>query len=273
VAWTPKNQSRRKRTSGHASTGNANDRYGSTAAHLIQWSDRPIVILQDLAGAVREATRAEEAARSHPGHWPVAEPSAVLEEAETGEPLQRLAVAPPTEARRGAPSVSDVLRGAWHAIEGAYRGLGDAGGEAVESPAAEWLLDNYYIVERAARVVRDEFPPAFERRLRRVVSGEPLVLALARGFVAVGSGHLEGDGIRRLTAEFQAGRRLSIAQLWALPIMLRVALLERLGVAVAANAAACRNYALPPLQALDGRRRTLLSGAGEALPCRPRPSR
>jgi nucleotide-binding universal stress UspA family protein len=52
----------------HGATGNANDRYGSTAAHLIQWSNRPIVVLQDLAGAVREATRAEEAARSYPGH-------------------------------------------------------------------------------------------------------------------------------------------------------------------------------------------------------------
>jgi nucleotide-binding universal stress UspA family protein len=52
----------------HGATGNANDQYGSTAAHLIQRSNRPIVVLQDLTGAVREATRAEKAARSHPGH-------------------------------------------------------------------------------------------------------------------------------------------------------------------------------------------------------------
>jgi nucleotide-binding universal stress UspA family protein len=52
----------------HGATGKASDRYGSTAAHLIQRSNRPIVVLQDLAGAVRESTRAEEAARSHAGH-------------------------------------------------------------------------------------------------------------------------------------------------------------------------------------------------------------
>ena len=52
----------------HGATGNANDRYGSTVAHLIQRSSRPIVVLQDLAGAVHESTRAQEAARSHPGH-------------------------------------------------------------------------------------------------------------------------------------------------------------------------------------------------------------
>jgi nucleotide-binding universal stress UspA family protein len=52
----------------HGATGKSTDRYGSTAAHLIQWSNRPIVVLQDLAETVRESTRAEEAARSHPGH-------------------------------------------------------------------------------------------------------------------------------------------------------------------------------------------------------------
>jgi nucleotide-binding universal stress UspA family protein len=52
----------------HGATGNPNDRYGSTVAHLIQRSSRPIIVLQDLAGAVHESTRAEEAARSHPGH-------------------------------------------------------------------------------------------------------------------------------------------------------------------------------------------------------------
>jgi nucleotide-binding universal stress UspA family protein len=52
----------------HGATGEASERYGSTAAHLIQWSNRPIVVLQDLAPAVREWTRAEEASQSHPGH-------------------------------------------------------------------------------------------------------------------------------------------------------------------------------------------------------------
>ena len=52
----------------HGATGNANDRYGSTATHLIQRSNRPIVVLQDLAGVVHESTRAQEAVRGHPGH-------------------------------------------------------------------------------------------------------------------------------------------------------------------------------------------------------------
>jgi nucleotide-binding universal stress UspA family protein len=54
--------------SAHGQTGDASERYGSIAARLIQESGRPVVILQDLAGVMHEATAAEEAARSHPGH-------------------------------------------------------------------------------------------------------------------------------------------------------------------------------------------------------------
>jgi len=52
----------------HGATGEASERYGSTAAHLLQSSDRPILVLQDLAEAVRDATRAADAARARGGH-------------------------------------------------------------------------------------------------------------------------------------------------------------------------------------------------------------
>jgi nucleotide-binding universal stress UspA family protein len=52
----------------HGATCEASERYGSTAAYLLQRSNRPIVVLQDLAEAVRHTTPAEEAARGHAGH-------------------------------------------------------------------------------------------------------------------------------------------------------------------------------------------------------------
>ena len=54
--------------SAHGKTGDASERYGGIAARLIQESGRAVIILQDLAGVMHEATAAEEAARSHPGH-------------------------------------------------------------------------------------------------------------------------------------------------------------------------------------------------------------
>ena len=163
----------------------------------------------------------------------VAHPRAVDDEVDASEPLKRLAGAPIAKAGRGAPRVSDLVRGARHAIDSAYRRLRDAGGEAVGSPAAEWLLDNSYIVERAFRVIRDEFPHEFERRLPRLTTGDlagyPFIFALARAWVATGGGRVDADSAVRLLAEFQTLRRLSIAEVWALPILLRVALLEQLG--------------------------------------------
>jgi nucleotide-binding universal stress UspA family protein len=54
--------------SAHGKTGDASERYGGIAARLIQESGRPVVIVQDLAGAIHEASAAEEAACGHPGH-------------------------------------------------------------------------------------------------------------------------------------------------------------------------------------------------------------
>jgi cyclic beta-1,2-glucan synthetase len=164
----------------------------------------------------------------------VIQPSAIVDGTLASEPLKRFAVAPIAEAGRGGPRVIGIVRCAGQAIERAYRRLRDTGGGAGESPAAEWLLDNYYIVERAVRVIRDELPREFERRLRRLTTGDltgyPLVFALAREFVTIGRGHVDADSTTRLTSEFQTLRLLSMAEIWALPILLRAALLERLGM-------------------------------------------
>jgi cyclic beta-1,2-glucan synthetase len=163
----------------------------------------------------------------------VTHPAAVAARAEASEPLRLLAAAPVVRARRSAPRTADLLGGARQAIDAAYRRLRAAGGEAIEAPAAEWLLDNYYVVERAFAVLREDLARDFEQRLPRLatgpLAGRPLVWSLAREIVAAGEGYVDVETTTRLTAEFQALRRLSIAEGWALPILLRGALLERLG--------------------------------------------
>jgi nucleotide-binding universal stress UspA family protein len=52
----------------HGRTADASERYGSVSASLLAESSRPILVLQDLGVSAREPTRAEEAARSRPGH-------------------------------------------------------------------------------------------------------------------------------------------------------------------------------------------------------------
>ncbi len=54
--------------SAHGKTGDAGERYGGVAAQLMQRSNRPIVIIQDLAGSLDAATPAEQAVRMQAGH-------------------------------------------------------------------------------------------------------------------------------------------------------------------------------------------------------------
>lgn len=156
------------------------------------------------------------------------------------ERVRRLAAAGAAPRGRHGPRLTDGLRRAQPTLESAYRRL--AGGSAADRPAAEWLLDNYYIVERAFRLVREEFPLAFERRLPGLATGEgrgrPVAYALAREIVSAGAHHVDAETTARLVAEFQAIRPLTIAELWALPALLRVVLLESLAAAVAVALAA-----------------------------------
>jgi len=63
--------------------------------------------------------------------------------------------------------------------------------------------------------------------------------------VALGHAHVELDTLIHLVSDFQAARPLSIAEVWALPILLRLALLERLARTVAALGLAAQAAAHP----------------------------
>ena len=62
-------------------------------------------------------------------------------------------------------------------------------GEPLDSDA-EWLLDNFYIVEEQLREIHDDLPEKFFRELPQVSSGQPRVHALA---TSRGSGRLRDE--------------------------------------------------------------------------------
>ena len=110
------------------------------------------------------------------------------------------------------------------------------------SPAAEWLLDNIYLLEQEIRTAERFLPPGYSRELPRLSAGPsiglPRVYDLAIESVAHGDGRLELEGLTRFFAAYQAVRPLLLGELWAIAIMLRLALIEnlrRVAVAVAAS--------------------------------------
>ncbi|RYF38802.1 MAG: glycosyl transferase, partial [Comamonadaceae bacterium] len=99
-------------------------------------------------------------------------------------------------------------------------------------PAAEWLLDNYHLVEEQIREIRDDLPPGFYRQLPKLATGPfagyPRVFGLAWAFVAHTDSHLDPENLRRFIAAYQRVQPLTIGELWAVAITLRIVLIENL---------------------------------------------
>src|SRR5580704_11675199 len=100
------------------------------------------------------------------------------------------------------------------------------------TPAAEWLVDNFYIVEEQLREIRDDLPVGFYRKLPKLASGHlqgyPRVFGVAWAFVAHTDSRFEPDVLRGFVTAYQRVQPLTIGELWAVAITLRVVLVENL---------------------------------------------
>ncbi|WP_126540202.1 GH36-type glycosyl hydrolase domain-containing protein [Oharaeibacter diazotrophicus] len=99
-------------------------------------------------------------------------------------------------------------------------------------PAAEWLLDNYHLVEAQIREIREDLSPGFYRQLPKLGSGPfagyPRVFGLAWAFVAHTDSYVDRETLRRFVLAYQRVQPLEIGELWALAITLRIVLVENL---------------------------------------------
>ena len=99
-------------------------------------------------------------------------------------------------------------------------------------PAGEWLLDNDYQVREHIALVRRHLPRGYSRELPRLTVGDPIglprVYALALELIAHADGRVDNDSLNRFIAAYQQHATLALGELWAVPIMLRLALLENL---------------------------------------------
>jgi cyclic beta-1,2-glucan synthetase len=100
------------------------------------------------------------------------------------------------------------------------------------SPGAEWLTDNFHIVEDQLREIKQDLPPSFYKQLPKIGIGElegyPRIYAIALALIAHTDSQLEPETIRRYVASFQRSAPLKIGELWALSITLRLVLVENL---------------------------------------------
>ena len=101
------------------------------------------------------------------------------------------------------------------------------------SPTAEWLLDNEYILESNARDVGLNLPWRYYRQLPVLAAapnrGLPRIYGLARELAADTDLSLYEENILDFIDAYQSIAPLSIGELWAVPQMLRIALIESIG--------------------------------------------
>lgn len=116
----------------------------------------------------------------------------------------------------------DVYRSVLKAIED---------GDAI-TPEAEWLIDNFHLVEKQIRQIRSDLPASYYRQLPKLAGGPfvgyPRVFGLAWAFVAHTDSRFDLEVLTRYVRAYQGVQPLTIGELWAVAITLRVVLLENL---------------------------------------------
>ncbi len=100
------------------------------------------------------------------------------------------------------------------------------------TPAAEWLLDNFYLIEEQIQLARRHLPRGYSRELPRLQHGPsaglPCVYDLVLGLIAHVDAQLDAKPLGAFVAAYQEVRPLQLGELWAIPIMLRLGLIENL---------------------------------------------
>jgi cyclic beta-1,2-glucan synthetase len=112
------------------------------------------------------------------------------------------------------------------------------------TPAGEWLLDNFHLIEEQIDTAKRHFPRGYSRELPRLALGPskglPRVYDIALETIAHGDGRVDAESLSRFVAAYQKVVALQLGELWAIPIMLRLALIEnlrRVGVRLATGRA------------------------------------
>ena len=100
------------------------------------------------------------------------------------------------------------------------------------TPAAEWLLDNFYLIEEQIRTAKRHLPKNYSKELPRLLygssgtpAGRPRVYDIALETISHGDGRVDPESLSSFVAAYQRVTPLKLGELWAIPIMLRLALI------------------------------------------------
>ena len=130
-------------------------------------------------------------------------------------------------------SVKPVLNESRKILEESYRELSKLAKSNKEiSPAAEWIIDNFYIIQEQIVQVGEDFPKEYQKSVPLFKNGEfqglPKVYELVLNLLNHGDNVVDLDVFGQYVQKYQETRPLMMGELWAIPIMIRLILIEKL---------------------------------------------
>jgi cellobiose phosphorylase len=100
------------------------------------------------------------------------------------------------------------------------------------TPGGEWLLDNFYLIEEQVRIGKIHLPKGYSESLPALANGAsaglPRVYDIAAELIMHTDGRIDLEGLSSFVSSYQKVTELKLGELWAIPIMLRLALIENL---------------------------------------------
>ena len=100
------------------------------------------------------------------------------------------------------------------------------------TPASEWLLDNFYLIEEQVVIARRHLPKGYSEALpylsAGISMGMPRVYDIVLEIISHSDGRVDITGLTSFIASYQTETILTLGELWAIPIMLRLAVIENL---------------------------------------------
>jgi cellobiose phosphorylase len=94
--------------------------------------------------------------------------------------------------------------------------------------ATEWLVDNFYLIKQQINIARTHLPRTYSGQLPRLQNGQPRVYEIALELISHTDGRVDAENLSAFIAAYQSVAPLNLGELWAVPIMLRLALIENI---------------------------------------------
>lgn len=138
-----------------------------------------------------------------------------------------------TDGRKPLRPVKPMLDRAQKKLIKAYRVLAQSAKSNQDiSSAGEWLIDNFYIIQEQIVQIQHDFPEAYQKKIPKLLTGShkgfPRVYELVYHLASYTDSVIDEQNITLFTTNYQESETLQLGELWAIPIMIRLVLIQQL---------------------------------------------